>query len=155
MGRKSKLTPEVQEMIVKALGVGATHEQAFGVVGISHECFYNWLRLGETGRQPYSDFSEAVKKAEYQASVGWLALIEHAARQGHWQAAAWKLERRYPKMWGRQLVEHTVQQSGPVEFVLKVIYANERPDAAPGRGADSPQISPPAATPFLIQPGEA
>ena len=155
MGRKLKLTSEVQDLIVKALGVGATHEQACGVAGISPECFYKWLRQGETGREPYVQFLQVVKKAEHQASVGWLALIEQAARQGHWQAAAWKLERRYPKMWGRQLVEHTVQQSGPVEFVLKVIYANERPDAAPGRGADSPQISPPAATPFLIQPGEA
>lgn len=109
MGRKLKLTPEVQDLIVKALGVGATHEQVCGVAGISHECFYNWLRQGETGRQPYSDFSEAVKKAEHQASVGWLALIEQAARQGHWQAAAWKLERRYPKMWGRQLADADAQ----------------------------------------------
>ena len=154
-GRKTKLTPAVQEGIVKALAVGATHEQAYGYMGITHETFYKWLRLGETGRAPYAEFLDAVKKTEQQAAVGWLAFIESAARAGNWQAAAWKLERRYPKVWGRQLVEHTVQQSGPVEFVLKVVYANERPDTAPGRGADSPQIPAPPATPFLIQPGEA
>ena len=105
MGRKSKLTPQLQEEIVKALAVGATHEQAYTYVGIGHECFYNWLRLGEQGRQPYAEFSEAVKKAEAHASVGWLAFIEQAARAGNWQAAAWKLERRYPKVWGRQAVD--------------------------------------------------
>ena len=41
--------------------------------------------------------------------MGWLAKIEQAANQGHWQAAAWKLERRYPQEYGRtvQNVEHS------------------------------------------------
>lgn len=102
MGRRHKLTPVVQQTIVQALNVGATHEQACGFAGIDHATFYRWLEKGADGRQPYSEFCEAVKKAEHQASVGWLAQIETAARQGHWQAAAWKLERRYPKVWGRQ-----------------------------------------------------
>lgn len=109
MGRKSKLTPEVQEGIVKALAVGATHEQAYGYMGIGHDTFYKWLRWGAEGRAPYAEFADAVKKTEQQASVGWLAFIEAAARNGQWQAAAWKLERRYPKVWGRQLADADAQ----------------------------------------------
>jgi hypothetical protein len=105
VGRKTKLTPEVQDKIIQALGVGAIHEHACQYAGISHECFYNWLRLGATGRQPFADFSEAVKGAEGKAVVGWLAHIETAARAGNWQAAAWKLERRYAKGYGRSMAD--------------------------------------------------
>jgi len=155
MGRKLKLTPEVQADIVRALGVGATHEHACQYAGIGHAVFYTWLKKGGEGKSPYLEFLEAVKKAESRAVVGWLAHIEEAARTGSWQASAWKLERRYPKDYGRQVAEHTGQPVGPIEFVLKVVYANEHSDTASGRGAHSSQIPAPAATPFLIQPGEA
>jgi hypothetical protein len=98
MPRKSKLTPQVQEMIVEALRVGAIHEHACQYAGISTAAMYNWLQWGEQGRHPYVEFLEAVKKAESRAVIGWLAQIEAAAREGSWQAAAWKLERRYPKV---------------------------------------------------------
>lgn len=124
MGRKLKLTPAVQEGIVQALGVGATHEQATGYMGIGQETFYHWLRLGETGKEPYKEFWEAVKKAEHQASVGWLAFIEQAARAGQWQAAAWKLERRYPKAWGKQLADVDAHQAPDIH--VHIHTARER-----------------------------
>lgn len=102
---KSKCTPERQQAVLQALSVGATHRLACHYAGISHECLYNWLRLGERGRQPYADFSAAMKKAEGQAAIGWLAKIEASANAGEWQAAAWKLERRYPDEYGRQLMQ--------------------------------------------------
>ena len=103
MPRKTKLTPKLQEEIVRALNVGATHEHACQYAGIHPDTFYVWLKKGEEGRAPYAEFSEAVKKAEGRAVVGWLAQIEEAARTGNWQAAAWKLERRYPKVYSRHL----------------------------------------------------
>lgn len=124
MGRKLKLTPQTQEEIVRALGVGATHEQACQYVGITPECFYNWLRHGEAGRSPYSEFFQAVKKAEGQAAIGWLASIEAAARAGQWQAAAWKLERRYPKAWGKQVAELDLQNMPDIH--VHVHTARER-----------------------------
>lgn len=124
MGRKTKLTPKVQEDIVRALTIGATHDIACQYVGIHPDTFYDWLKKGEAGRAPYAEFAEAVKGAESRAVVGWLVQIEQAARSGTWQAAAWKLERRYPKIWGRQVIEHTGPQ-GPIEYVLKVVYESE------------------------------
>jgi alpha-galactosidase/6-phospho-beta-glucosidase family protein len=127
MGRKSKLTPEVQAEIVRALQVGATREHAWQYAGISHECFYNWLRQGEAGKQPYSDFYEAIKKAEARAVVGWLAQIEEAARTGSWQAAAWKLERRYFRMYGRTMQDEGTAQLPDIH--VHVHTARERLDA--------------------------
>jgi hypothetical protein len=60
--------------------------------------FYEWMNTK-------NEFSDAVKKAEGQAAVGWLAKIEKAANEGEWQAAAWKLERRYPQSYGRKVTE--------------------------------------------------
>src|SRR5262249_52190193 len=47
--------------------------------------------------------------AEGKAVVRWLAQIEQAAREGAWQASAWRLERRYPQEYGRQVIQHDGQ----------------------------------------------
>jgi hypothetical protein len=49
----------------------------------------------------YSEFMEAVEKAKAQSEVRDVTLIEKAATDGSWQAAAWKLERKFPQKWGR------------------------------------------------------
>lgn len=124
VGRKCKLTPEVQDAIVKALNVGATKEMACGYAGISEHTFYDWLRKAETGREPFAQFAQVVKKAEHHAVVGWLAFIETAARAGNWQAAAWKLERRYPKVFARQALD--AEHVKPPDIHVHVHQARER-----------------------------
>lgn len=126
MPRKTKLTPKLQEDIVQALGVGATHEHAAQYAGIDGATFYRWLQAGEAGKAPYREFCEAVKKAEGRAVVGWLAQIEEAARTGNWQAAAWKLERRYPKLYGRRTGDE-VEPGQTVTLLVK--YENALDDA--------------------------
>lgn len=108
MPRKTKLTPELQANFMQAISVGATHRIACEYAGITGDTLYRWLRLGEAGRQPYSSFSEQVKLASGRAAIGWLAKIEKAASDGVWQAAAWKLERRYPQEYGRTVEAHEV-----------------------------------------------
>jgi hypothetical protein len=109
MGRKSKYTPDVVKRITDAIQVGATYELACKYAGITRETFYQWIN-----HKP--DFSDAVNSAEGQAATRWLGYIEKAAQENTWQAAAWKLERRYPQQYGK-----TVQEwQGKVE----VDYAN-------------------------------
>lgn len=109
MAARCKLTPEVQERICQALSVGATYEHAAAFGGITYETLNQW-------RKTKPGFSEALKDAEARAVVGWLAKIERAASEGVWQAAAWKLERRYPQLYGRTLqqVEHSGPDGGPL-----------------------------------------
>lgn len=123
MARPTKLTPELQQLIVQALSVGTTHKLACQYAGITETCFYAWLDKGRRSLPPYAEFAEAVKKTEGRAVVGWLAKIEAAASDGNWQAAAWKLERRYPQDYGKTVHEHAGPNNGPM--VVKVVYEDE------------------------------
>ncbi len=103
MGRPTKLTPETQERIVRAIRVGATYELAAQFGGITYQTFLNWMTRGQGSRRGrYFEFFEAVKRAEGEAAIKWLALIDKAAATT-WQAAAWKIERRYPQWYGRRV----------------------------------------------------
>lgn len=106
MARPTKYTPQTVKKITDALRMGATYELACGYAGISFETFSQW-------REKKPEFLEAVKEAEGAAAVGWLAKIEKAANDGEWQAAAWKLERRYPEMYGRKVNDNRNTHSGP------------------------------------------
>lgn len=109
MGRRSKYTPETVEKLTDAIKLGATYELATGYAGIHYDTFNEW-------RNKKSEFSEAIKAAEGVAAVGWLAKIEKAANDGTWQAAAWKLERRYPHEYGRTVAENQItgKNGGPI-----------------------------------------
>jgi transposase len=118
-GRKSKLTPETQERIVQAIRVGATYELAAQFGGIAYNTFNEWMKAGAAAEKGVKhEFYEAIKAAEGEAAIKWLALIDKAAVDT-WQAAAWKLERRYPENYGRQVqdMRHTGAGGGPVEHV--------------------------------------
>lgn len=119
MGRPSKLNPQTTEKLRKALRMGATYELACKYAGVSYQTFNEWRKLGEqaTRKGAFSEFLDAIKAAEGEAAFGWLEKIEAAADHGSWQAAAWKLERRYPKQYGRTVHELTGEGGGPVETV--------------------------------------
>ena len=68
----------------------------------------------------YHDFYDAITRAEGAASVQWLAKIEKAASDGNWQAAAWKLERRFPHEYGRRVHELQGSEDAPVVFTLRL-----------------------------------
>ena len=111
MGRRSKYTPDVVKRITDAIKLGATYELACGYAGITFETFNEW-------RKAKPEFSEAVKEAEGAGAVGWLVRIEQSAQAGQWQAAAWKLERRYPQQYGRTVQEHTGPDGEPLVLGL-------------------------------------
>jgi hypothetical protein len=116
-GRPTKFTKDTRDKIVQAIQMGATYELAAQFGGVSYDTFNNWMKRGAEGvegDQAFVDFFETVKQAEGKAAVGWLAKIEVAANDGNWQAAAWKLERRYPGEYGRQRIELTGKDGGPV-----------------------------------------
>ena len=113
MARPTKYTPETVKAILDAIRVGATFRIACAYAGISEDTFALW-------RKRYSDFADAVKESEGKAAVGWLAKIEKEANEGAWQAAAWKLERRYPQEYGRTVIDQN--HSGDVR--IRVSYAD-------------------------------
>ena len=120
VGRPTKLTLETQQRIVDAIRVGATYQLASQYGGITYNTFLAWMKKGESAKSgDYFEFFDAIKEAENNAMMEWLILINKAARDGSWQAAAWKLERRYPEMYGR--TRHEVTGADGNELVIKVV----------------------------------
>lgn len=122
-GRPTKFTEGTRKKILNGIAMGATYELAAQYGGVAYNTFNEWMKKGEAEEDgEYRDFYEAIKQAEGKAAVGWLAKIEKAASDGSWQAAAWKIERRYPKEYGRTVQEQ--EHSG--ELKIKVEY--KKPD---------------------------
>ncbi|OGG56630.1 MAG: hypothetical protein A3F84_08380 [Candidatus Handelsmanbacteria bacterium RIFCSPLOWO2_12_FULL_64_10] len=127
-GRPSKLNPALQKRIVQAIRRGCYVETAAALAGLHKDTFYAWLKKGaqEDGEKIYRDFSAAVEKALAESERDDLAVIEKAGRgyevtkektvvykdgsvetttetstRFNWQAAAWRLERRFPERWAK------------------------------------------------------
>lgn len=131
MGRPSKLTPEIQEKIVQAIRAGNYIETAAAYAGIDKTTLYDWLKRGaraKTGK--YREFSNAVEKALAEAEVRDVAIIAKAAEK-HWQAAAWRLERKHWQRWGRK-ERHEVTGEGGGAVILRVVYVGDDGDEQSG-----------------------
>ena len=134
MGRPTKLTDEIQQKILQALAAGNYQDTAAAYAGISTSTFYNWLERGKTERvrisagekpkkteEPYVEFVDAIESARAQAEVRSVALIQKAANDGTWQAAAWYLERSHPQRWGRlNRTEISGPEGGPIETKIDI-----------------------------------
>lgn len=124
MPRPTKRTPEVEARICDVLRTGNTRKAACDYAGIDQDTFANWLAR-------FSDFSDAVKKAESECEVRNVALIQKAAQET-WTAAAWWLERRRPDDWARK---DKLQHEGGIR--VTVAYEGDKANpAAPASGAD-------------------
>lgn len=104
MGVPTKRTDATRATILRALKLGATYRLAAEAAGIHRDTLNQWMHDDP-------DFSDDVKKAEATMATNALRKIEQAANDGSWQAAAWKLERRFPHEYGRTVQEHTGEQS--------------------------------------------
>ncbi len=103
MGRKSKLTKELIKDAAKMVAAGNYIKDVYPILGIDESTWYRWLKEGERAKSGIKrEFYKAIKKAEKEAIARNVALIQRAAQEGNWQAAAWWLERKYFEDWGRK-----------------------------------------------------
>lgn len=94
-GARSKLTDARLEVLYKALSQGMTIKAACSLAGIGQSTYYDWATN-------HPEFVDLVKRAESEMKERALKVINQAAQNGQWQAAAWLLERREPNEYGRQ-----------------------------------------------------
>ncbi|WP_373896370.1 hypothetical protein [Virgibacillus sp. CBA3643] len=131
-GRPEKLTPEIEQEIIKVVRSGNYVETACAYVGINKTTFYDWLKRGarekdrlaknhkarmKKDEKKYVEFSNAIEKALAYAEIRDVAIIGQAA-EDNWTAAAWRLERKFPDKWGRkdkQSIEHSGKDGGAIE----------------------------------------
>lgn len=114
-----KKTPERMKRILQALELGATYQLAANAAGISATTLTRWMREDE-------EFGDECRSSEGKAAVRWLAKIEQAASAGDWHAAAWKLERRFPRDYGKRIVEH----EGTVDYVIDLSLGGQTSNPA-------------------------
>lgn len=150
---KTKLTTEVRDRIVQALTAGNYQETAALYAGIDQGTYYRWMERGRierdrinAGEKPlkaetiYREFREAVETARAQAEVRNAGIINKAANDGTWQAAAWYLERSHPQRWGRiNRTEISGPEGGPIRTEVDLVDLEARLSAALGLDDTSEQ----------------
>lgn len=113
---RTKLTPQLQQQFCEALHSGLTYNGACDLVGLGRTTFYRWMDEDESTTQAQRDFRDAVKEARSKRDQKYVRVIEDAAANGTWQAAAWFLERTNRSEYGRnESVEITGKDGGPVK----------------------------------------
>jgi hypothetical protein len=151
MGRPTKLTPDVQRLIVEAVAAGNYYEAASERGGIDYKTFRRWMVEGEAAKSGAKrDFFLAVSKAQADAEV---AVVAHWRRQipDNWQAARDFLARRFPERWGPKdklemsgavggSVKHTFEPTDDPDVIaaglnfLDLCAARSRQDESGGSG---------------------
>lgn len=120
-GKPTDLTDEVRESIMVYLRHGSYIETAVAAQGLSRNVFYVWMRRGrkaEPGDEIYVKFVEEVDKAIAEAEFKDILRIEKASNKT-WQAAAWRLERRFPERWARR-EQQIITQENKISFTTKI-----------------------------------
>jgi hypothetical protein len=113
---KLEIDPTLGQRILTYLRTGSYLETAAEAVGLDASTIHRWLARGAKGQEPFSTFAADVRRATAEAELRDLARIDRAADES-WQAAAWKMERRNPKAWGRrEYNEVTGADGGPIRY---------------------------------------
>lgn len=95
-GRKGLYSPEIVDKLIEVIAAGGSDKDAYLVVGIAHETFYNWL-------EKHDDFREKVTRARAANKVAHIQNIKTASATD-WRASGWWLERRWPEEFAQQLI---------------------------------------------------
>lgn len=125
-GRKvTDPTSDRVAVLVNALKSGAYLETACTYAGIGESTVYRWLERGRTENErlekgeeanpdeaSYLELWEAIEKARSEATLRNVTLIQTAAQNGTWTAAAWWLERTSPKLYGRRNYNEVTGKDG-------------------------------------------
>lgn len=103
IGRPQTYNQERADRVCEAVRRGLTYKQAASYAGISYSTLNRWRIEGQQddSASEFREFWKAFEQAGGEAAFRCLGYIDEAASRGDWKAAAWMLERRYPKEWGR------------------------------------------------------
>lgn len=160
-GRFSKLTPDVQSKITSSLAAGNYFDVSCEYAGIAVSTGHNWLARGRKellrregknvkegskewlDEQPFVDFLEAVSRASASVQVKAVALIQRFGEgdkdkgiEPDWRAMAWFLEHRYPKQWGKQVIETITKDLDDSERIAKIAQLIEAAKKRKGAGQE-------------------
>ena len=81
-GRKTKLTANIQEIIITAIKKGLTFEAACEYAKVGKSTFYEWLERGERDKKGiFTEFADAVKRAAIELELSLLDSITEQSKE--------------------------------------------------------------------------
>lgn len=107
------LDAKAMDRVVEATKKGLTRSVCARLAGVSPSTLYKQMR-----EDP--EFSQRIKEASALGEEALIALIDEHAKVT-WQAAAWRLERRYPERYGppKQRLQHEITPMTPEQAAAK------------------------------------
>lgn len=112
-GAKGKLTPELQESILKSLRFSPILSVVAKAHGITGQTLANWRKKGEAGERKYVHFFEQSQAAIGAAQMG---ALQNIASNDSWQAQAKILEWTDPDRFGKKTsLSLTGKDGGPIK----------------------------------------
>ena len=83
MGRKSKLTPEMADILVRAVAFGLSYKRCCEIAGIAESSFYLWRKLGQQAKRKnkYLEFSERIDVALANTGHDYLNAIRRSVME--------------------------------------------------------------------------
>lgn len=108
MARKSEVTPEMLERVLRARRKGVSVTGCAKYAGLCLDVLFRMI-------EKKSEFSEAWRRAEGENEY---ELVDRIQQQSPgWQAAAWLLSRSRPADWS----EHVIQESNQAPITLQIV----------------------------------
>lgn len=101
----AKYCEEIIKQIEGMLSIGVSNKSCAEAVEIEENTFYAWMKKPK--------FSKRVKKAK---ALGKVKLLKGIDEDASWQSKAWKLERIWPKEFGKKILEVSGPEGGPIEI---------------------------------------
>jgi hypothetical protein len=121
MPRPSKLNDILQKNLVDAVRAGNFYSTACRAYGVGESTFHRWM---SDPAPRYRAFQDAITRAAAAAEAEAIGQIRLASRKD-WRAAAWFLEKKYPKEWGNQIkAEISGPEGGPIQVDGRVLNVN-------------------------------
>ena len=121
---KTKLTPELQKKLIKCIRAGSYIVVACRAVGISEFAFYDWIKKGKKGIEPYTKFTKSVRQAQARGELKIYSEIRSQVKKD-WRAGMEILARKYPQRWAKKdrlevKTKKTVESKQFIEISKKV-----------------------------------
>lgn len=129
VGRPTRLTPDVQLVILENILAGVPCETAAEAAGIASETLWKWLMYGkgadgagDGAREPYKSFRQAVRRAQAIAEVGLVQIVragdDVGVSNGPARGAQWLLERTRGNKYAPRIAERVQSE---LEMLLDAI----------------------------------
>jgi hypothetical protein len=113
----NKMKEDIVKSILESIEVGMSITDACELAGVNRGSFYVW-------KNKEGEASKLLRGAELKAKKRNIGLVNKAAVERDWRAAAWWLERKYPEEYS--LKDRRVEKGTGEEKIDELVEAIEK-----------------------------